>query len=180
MILDPQQQILELAKHRGALRFGNFVLSSGQRSSYYFDGRLLTLDAQGAYLVGKALFPQIHAWGAEAVGGPTLGADPMVSSVILTSYLEGYPVRGFLVRKGAKDHGVGQLIEGPLVIGDGKSPRVAIMDDTCSTGGNLFHAIAAVIEASSTIAAVVLWYFLFPVSIPSFALFHISFKFSQN
>ena len=143
MTRETQQQILELSKSRGALRFGDFVLSSGQRSSYYFDGRLLTLDPQGAYLVGKAIFPQVQAWGAEAVGGPTLGADPMVSAVILTSYLEGHPVRGFLVRKEAKEHGTSRLIEGPLDGGQGKSPRVAIMDDTCSTGGNLFHAIAA-------------------------------------
>ena len=139
-------RILELARTLGALVFGDFLLSSGQRSSYYFDGRLLTLNPEGSYLVSRALLPVIYQYGAEAVGGPTLGADPMVGALILTSHLEQRPVRGFLVRKATKEHGTARLIEGGLAnrAGDGSPIQVAIVDDTCSTGGNLISAIEAV------------------------------------
>ena len=146
-----RQQVLAMAHSLGALTFGDFVLSSGQRSSYYFDGRLLTLDPRGAYLVSKALTPVVLEHGAEAVGGPTLGADPMVGAMVLTSYLQDKPLRGFLVRGEAKGHGRGRLIEGPLQRGNAAGAEVlaginpedspelgpvkaAILDDACSTG----------------------------------------------
>lgn len=139
MTRELRQRILELAQELGALRFGEFTLSSGQKSGYYFDGRLLTLHPEGAYLVCQALLPLIRASGAQAVGGPTLGADPMVSALVYASRGEGLLLRGFLVRGQTKDHGAGRLIEGPLEPGS----RVVILDDVCSTGGSLFHAIAA-------------------------------------
>jgi len=134
------RRLLDRALEVGALKFGEFVLSSGKKSNYYFDGRLLTLDAEGAYLVGKVLLPLVREAGAKAIGGPTLGGDPIVAAVALTSHLEDQPVRAFIVRKEAKGHGTGQLIEGPLE----KGAPVVIVDDTCTTGGSLFHAIAAV------------------------------------
>ena len=132
-------ELLELAKARGALTFGDYVLSSGQRSSYYFDGRRLTLDPRGAYLTGMAFFEMLRGYDVEAVGGPTLGADPIVTAVALTSGLDGQPMSGFIVRKEGKAHGMGNLIEGPLEPGS----RVAIVDDACSTGASLFHAVDA-------------------------------------
>ena len=90
-------------------------------------------------LIGRALLPLIQQSGAQAVGGPTLAADPIVTAVSLASQEDGDGVPAFIVRKEAKEHGMGQLIEGPLVAGS----RVAIVDDTCTTGGSLFHAIAA-------------------------------------
>ena len=132
-------RLLDRALEVGALKFGEFVLSSGKKSSYYFDGRLLTLDAEGAYLVGKVLLPLVREAGAKAIGGPTLGGDPIVAAVALTSHLEDQPVKAFIVRKEAKGHGMGRMIEGPLE----KGAPVAIVDDTCTTGGSLFHAIAA-------------------------------------
>ena len=134
-----RRRILELAQELGALQFGEFTLSSGQKSGYYFDGRLLTLHPEGAYLVSSAFLPLVLASSAQAVGGPTLGADPIVGSLVSASHAEGTPVRGFLVRSETKDHGAQRLIEGPLEAGC----RVAILDDVCSTGGSLFHAIAA-------------------------------------
>lgn len=133
------ERLLERALELGALRYGDFVLSSGQRSSYYFDGRMLTLDAEGSYLVGRLFLPIVREAGAQAVGGPTLGADPMVAAIALTSHMEGTPVQGFIVRKEAKGHGTLKMVEGPLEQGS----RVAIVDDTCTTGGSLLHAIAA-------------------------------------
>jgi orotate phosphoribosyltransferase len=134
-----RRRILELARELGALRVGEFTLASGQRSSYYFDGRVLTLHPEGAYLVSQALLPLVLASGAQAVGGPTLGADPIVSALVYASYARGTPLRGFLVRGEVKGHGTERLIEGPLEPGS----RVAVLDDVCSTGGSLFHAIAA-------------------------------------
>ena len=136
---DTAQRMLQLALERGALKYGDFTLSSGKKSGYYFDGRLLSLDPEGAYLIGQALLPLVRQASAEAVGGPTLGADPIVTAVALTSHLEGGAVSAFIVRKEAKAHGMGQGIEGPLRPGS----RVAIVDDTCTTGGSLLQAIEA-------------------------------------
>jgi orotate phosphoribosyltransferase len=133
------ERLLELALERGAIQFGEFVLSSGQKSRYYFDGRLLSLDPEGAYLLGRLLLPLLRRAGAEAIGGPTLGADPIVAAVALTSYLEGEPIPAFIVRKEAKAHGTQRDVEGPLAPGS----RVAIVDDVCTTGSSLFRAIEA-------------------------------------
>lgn len=143
-------QILELAKRRGALQFGQFKLSAGGTSNYYFDGRLLTLDPEGAYLVAKALLPLLKACHAEAIAGPTLGADPIVAAVAAVSHLEGHPIPGLIVRKEAKGHGTGRIIEGPLKPG----ARVAVVDDTCTSGASLFHAIAAVEDAGCKVVKV--------------------------
>ena len=138
-IAEMARQVLNLAQERGALTFGDYVLSSGLDSNYYFDGRKLTLDPKGAHLMGRVFFEMLKAYDVEAIGGPALGADPIVTAVALTSHPEEKPLSGFIVRKEAKGHGTGQLIEGPLEPGS----RVAIVDDTCSTGDSLFHAIEA-------------------------------------
>ena len=140
MTAERRERILSLTHELGALTYGDFTLSSGERSTYYFDGRLLSLNPEGAGLLGPEFLEVVIASGAEAIGGLTLGADPIVSSVVLTSYLQGCPIQGFLVRKEAKGHGAGRLIEGPLKPGS----NVLIVDDACNTGGSLFQAIAAV------------------------------------
>ena len=151
---DISHRLLQLALDKGALRYGDFTLTSGRKSGYYFDGRLLSLDPEGAYLVGQALLPGIRAAGAQAIGGPTLGADPIVTAVALVSHLEGGAGEGaipaFIVRKEAKAHGTGQAIEGPLPPGC----RTAIVDDTCTTGGSLFQAIEAAEAAGCTVVKV--------------------------
>lgn len=144
------ETILELSKEKGALKFGEFTLSAGGISNYYFDGRIITLDPEGAYHIAKAMLPILKECGAEAIAGPSLGADPMVSSISVMSYVEGQPIPGLIVRKEAKEHGAGRLIEGPLVEG----MRIAVTDDTCSTGKNLFHAIEAVEAAGCTVVKV--------------------------
>jgi orotate phosphoribosyltransferase len=144
------ERLLELALERGALKYGDFTLSSGKKSNYYFDGRILSLDPEGAMLIGQALLPLVRASGAQAVGGPTLAADPVVTAVALTSQLKGKGIPAFIVRKEAKGHGMGQLIEGRLESGS----RVAIVDDTCTTGGSLLHAIGAAEAAGCTVVKV--------------------------
>ncbi len=146
-------RILERAKETGALLFGEFTLSAGGSSPYYFDGRVLTLDPEGSYLVAKALLPIIKESGAKAVAGPTLGADPIVSAVSLVSHLERDPVPGLIVRKEVKGHGDQRAIEGPLAGLEPGAP-VAVVDDTCTTGGSLFLAINAVEEAGYSVVKV--------------------------
>lgn len=153
---DTLNRLLALALERGALKYGDFTLSSGKKSSYYFDGRLLSLDPEGAHLIAQALLPLLHQAGAQAVGGLTLGADPIVAAVALASHIfrlkDGglRPIPGFIVRKEAKGHGTRQGIEGPLAPGS----KVAIVDDVCTTGGSLFQAIGAAEAAGCTVVKV--------------------------
>ena len=146
------ERLLQLALDLGALRYGDFTLTSGKKSSYYFDGRLLSLDPEGAYLTSQALLPLVRSSGAEAIGGPTLGADPIVAAVSLASHLEsdGGPVPAFIVRKEAKEHGMGNAVEGHLKSGS----KVAVVDDTCTTGGSLFQAIEAAEAEGCTVVKV--------------------------
>ena len=153
MTMDRNQNIdrlLELALERGALRYGDFTLSSGRKSSYYFDGRLLSLDPEGSYRLGHALLPLLTDAGVSAIGGPTLGADPVVAAVATVSWEQGQPISAFIVRKEAKEHGTAQLIEGSVTVGS----TVAIVDDACTTGGSLFHAIAAAEDAGCNVGLV--------------------------
>ncbi len=147
------ERILDLSKRKGALLFGEFRLSAGGTSSYYFDGRVLSLDPEGGYLVAKALLPILKESGARAVAGPTLGADPIVSTVSVVSHLEGHPIPGLIVRAETKGHGGRRAIEGPM---DGLGPNapVAVVDDACTSGASLFHAIDAVESAGYEVVEV--------------------------
>src|SRR5579862_3574929 len=120
-----------------SFRLGNFKLSSGASSDYYVDCRTTTLDAQGARLTGEVFLDEIRrqGWQAEAIGGLTLGADPIVVAVAVVSG----KLNGFLVRKAEKQHGTGQRIEGF----HRKGARVVIVDDVCTTGASTIQAIEA-------------------------------------
>lgn len=131
------ERLLERAKELQALKFGEFTLTSGQKSKYYFDGRLLSLDPEGADLISAAFLDTVRLSGAEAVGGPAVAAVPIVGSLVLRARLEGHPLSGFFVRAEAKAHGAGKQVEGPVKAG----MRVAVFDDTVSTGGSLLLAI---------------------------------------
>ncbi len=145
------REILAVAVANGALLYGDFTLTSGEKSTYYWDGRVLSLTPEGAALVARALLPMVRESGADAVGGPAVGAVAMVAAIAMLSGQDGgAPVPGFFVRAGAREHGTGKLIEGPLAPGS----RVAIVDDACSTGGSLYHAIKAAEEAGHTVVLV--------------------------
>jgi nicotinate-nucleotide adenylyltransferase len=143
-------RLLEITLACGALKYGDFTLTSGKISKYYFDGRLLSLDPEGSRVIAEALLPVLRGAQVEAVGGLTLGADPIVSAIALISGLRGKGIPGFIVRKEAKAHGTGQSIEGPLRSGS----RVAIVDDVCTTGGSLFEAIEAAEAAGCSVVKV--------------------------
>jgi len=131
-------RLLEVVKEKAVLH-GDFTLTSGLKSSYYFDLRLATLDPEGAYLVGKLML-ELVSGKVDAIGGLTLGANPIVTAVAFASFLEGKPIPAFIVRTETKERGTQKRIEGHLT----KGGKVAIVDDVATTGGSLFKAIEAV------------------------------------
>jgi orotate phosphoribosyltransferase len=138
---------------RDALRTGSFRLASGRTSHYYVDGRAVTLSAEGAALIGPGILELLADLPAlDAIGGLTLGADPIVGATLAAAGLRGQPgLRGFLVRKEAKEHGTGKLVEGPLTPG----MTVAIVDDVATTGGSSLQAVAAVEAMDCRVALVI-------------------------
>ena len=135
-----------------SFRLGEFKLSSGGTSDYYIDCRLTTLDATGALLTGQAVFEEIglRGWHPDAIGGLTMGADPIVVATSVISAQQGKPMHGFLVRKAEKAHGMGQRIEGFRQ----KPARVVIVDDVCTTGASTIQAIEAAREFGFEIVGV--------------------------
>ncbi|OJW04197.1 MAG: orotate phosphoribosyltransferase [Planctomycetales bacterium 71-10] len=144
--------LVELLK-RDSLRLGQFTLASGRSSHYYIDGRKVTLSAEGARLIGRGMLSVL--WGRPgiaAVGGLTMGADPIVgASLALATGFGMGALKGFLVRKQAKGHGTGNLVEGPLEPGS----TVAIVDDVATTGGSSLQAVDAVEAMGCKVAVVV-------------------------
>lgn len=131
-----RQDLLSLLAHK-SFKLGEFKLSSGGTSDYYIDCRTTTLDAKGARLTGEVFAEEIRqrGWRAKAIGGLTMGADPIVAAVsVVTGELH-----GFLVRKAEKQHGTGQRIEGFREAG----APVVIVDDVCTTGASTVQAIEA-------------------------------------
>ncbi len=120
-----------------ALKRGKFLLSSGKESNYYLDGRVITLTPQGAYLVGSIILDMVSNRDLAAVGGPTLGADPICGAVAALSYLSNKPLKTFIVRKQAKDHGALRQVEGPALK---KGDEVILLDDVATTGKALIEA----------------------------------------
>lgn len=146
-----RQQLLTLLAEK-SFRLGQFKLSSGGTSDYYIDCRLTTLDATGALLTGQVVLDEIRqqGWAADAIGGLTMGADPIVVSTSVISAQHGRPVHGFLVRKAEKTHGMGQRVEGFR----DKPARVVIVDDVCTTGASTVQAIEAAREFGFEISGV--------------------------
>lgn len=138
----------ELREH--AVLHGEFVLSSGARSTYYLDARRVTLSATGAALVGELFLDALAETGISGVAGLTLGADPIVSAIVTLAGTRDMRLDGFLVRKEAKGHGTARRIEGPWRPG----LRVAVVDDTLTTGSSSLAAAAAVEEAGSEVTGI--------------------------
>ncbi|MFH1421412.1 MAG: orotate phosphoribosyltransferase [Planctomycetota bacterium] len=120
---------------------GNFILSSGGKSNFYFDCRLVTLDQEGAMLSAKMLLDKIRKAKATAVGGITLGADPIVSTIGLLAYQKKYPLKLFYVRKEQKTHGTCRQIEGPQLK---TKDKVAVIEDVVTSGRSALVACDAV------------------------------------
>ena len=144
MAITDRERLRRMLQERSFIS-GTFKLSSGQTSSYFFDGKQVVLDPEGAHLAGNAMLELIRkrAPDANAVAGPTVGADPIVTAAMLLSAGTDQPLAGFLVRGERKDHGTERVIEGPLKRG----MRVVIVDDAATTGGSLVYTTRCLREA---------------------------------
>ena len=136
-----------------ALKRGTFRLASGREASFYLDAKQVVLDAHGAMLVGRAILERLRSLGPlpAAVGGMSIGADPITSAVITMAGVEGLPLKGFMVRKELKDHGTKKYVEGPVEPGQ----RVVIVEDVTTTGGSSLLAIDRVHEFGLVVERVV-------------------------
>jgi orotate phosphoribosyltransferase len=137
--------------HERAVLHGDFVLSSGRRSSVYLDARLVTLSAAGSGLVGTVLWECVQDLHPDAVAGLAVGADPLVTAVAVVSGMDGGGVDALIVRKERKEHGAGRQIEGPWRDG----LRVAVVEDTMTSGESSLRAARAVREAGGSVVCVV-------------------------
>lgn len=146
-----REQLVRLLAQRSARR-GHFVLASGRASTLYIDARLTTMSPDGLNIIGQLGLEALDesGWNVDSVGGLTLGADPISFAVSYASARTDRPLRSFTVRKEAKAHGTGNLIEGPFNAGD----RVAIIEDVITTGSSALRAAEAVQAAGGIIAGV--------------------------
>jgi orotate phosphoribosyltransferase len=153
MDMDHRDQLRALLRHN-SLKRGTFTLASGRTSDYYLDCKLTTLHPEGAVLTGYTVLELLERHGirADAIGGPTIGADPIVAAVAAVSYLEHKPLPGFVVRKERKAHGCQKQIEGIDLRGISK---VVIVDEVCTTGESTLDALAAVEREGLEVLAVV-------------------------
>jgi orotate phosphoribosyltransferase len=156
-ITEAKSRLLSVLREKSVFR-GDFVLSSGARSNYYIDCRLTTLHPEGAWLAGQVMRALIQAEAARtgvkvsAVGGLTMGADPIALSIALCSFLSGDtpPLEAFVVRKAAKGHGQTKLIEGNFRKGD----SVVVIEDVVTSGDSAINAIKAVVNEGGSVAFV--------------------------
>ena len=129
-----------------------FQLASGRVSPYYIDCRPVTHSAEGLFLIGAIFCERLKGLEVQAVGGLTLGADPIAHAIALTSYLQGRPINAFSVRKTAKEHGAGGLVVGDVKPGD----KVVILEDVITTGGSTLKAVAAARDFGLEVLAVLI------------------------
>lgn len=141
-----KEELKRLLKETGAVKFGEFTLSSGIKSNFYVDCRKVTLHPHGAKLIGKIILDKIKDLEVDAIGGLTLGADPITSAVVTLGNIP-----GFIVRKKTKEHGTQQKIEGIIEPGW----NVVIVEDVATTGASALQAIEAVEEIGANVVKVI-------------------------
>jgi len=141
-----KEELKQLLFETGAVKTGDFILSSGKHSNLYIDCRKVTLHPQGARLIARIILEKIKALKIDAIGGLTLGADPITSSVVALS-----DIPGFIVRKKEKEHGTRQKIEGLLAPGW----KVLIVEDVATSGASALQAIEAVEAAGAKVIKVI-------------------------
>jgi orotate phosphoribosyltransferase len=131
-----RQALLDLIKQQ-ALKFGEFTLASGKKASFYLDCRQVTLDSQGAKLIGAGMLELMADNMPDLVGGMAIGADPITAAILTLAGINNIPLRGVMVRKEPKGHGMGKHVEGPYREGE----RLVIVEDVVTTGGSSLKAI---------------------------------------
>jgi len=145
-------RLISILAERSARR-GQFTLASGRQSTLYIDARLTTMSPDGLALIGPLALAALRqsSWQVDAIGGLTLGADPISYAIAYASASSDAPLRAFTVRKEAKAHGTGRLIEGPFREGD----RVAVVEDVITTGGSALRAVEAIRAAGGSVSGVI-------------------------
>jgi orotate phosphoribosyltransferase len=146
-----KDELLQLIREKAVVR-GERTLASGKKSDYYIDGKQVTLDPQGLLLTGKLILSMLQGISADAIGGPTLGADPIAAAAALLSSQTGHPLKAFIVRKEAKDHGMQREIEGPAIR---EGDRVVMVEDVITTGGSVLKAIHRVEALKARVVKVI-------------------------
>src|SRR5262249_29279253 len=131
------REALQQLVREKALKFGDFTLASGKKATYYLDCRQITLDSQGARLVGEGMLHLLAANMPQLVGGMAIGADPITAAILTLAGIRNVPLRGGMVRKERKQPGTGKLVEGPFQSGE----SIAIVEDVVTTGGSSLKAI---------------------------------------
>lgn len=126
-----RQRLIDVVRER-ALKFGNFTLASGKQASYYLDGKQVTLHSEGLRLVSLGFLDVLKEFEFDAVGGMSIGADPLVAGVLTVAAEQGRSLAGFLVRKEPKGHGTQKFIEGPVKAG----MKAVLVEDVVTTGGS--------------------------------------------
>lgn len=147
--MNKRKRLLELIKQE-ALSIKPIILSSGKKSDYYIDCRLITMHPEGAALIADIFFDMLADKEVDALGGLTIGADPIAGAFAAISFQRNRPIPTFIVRKEQKKHGTQKLVEGPLK----KGMKVAIVDDVATSGGSLLSAIFAVEEFGCKVVSV--------------------------
>jgi len=146
-----KEELLKLIKEKALVR-GERTLASGKKADFYIDGKQVTLDARGLLVTGKLILSLLHGQQVDAIGGPTIGADPIAAAVALLSSQTGYPLKAFIVRKEAKKHGMQKMIEGPLLQ---EGDRVVMVEDVITTGGSVLNAIQEVEKVKARVVKVI-------------------------
>ncbi len=145
-----KQALVTLVKEK-ALKFGDFTLASGKKAKYYLDGKQVTLDAAGAKLIGEGILDLLGHKLPAAVGGMAIGADPITAAVVTMAGVRGVPLKGVLIRKEPKGHGLQKFVEGPVNPGD----DIVIVEDVVTTGGSSLLAIERVEEFGLKVTGVI-------------------------
>jgi orotate phosphoribosyltransferase len=148
-----REKLANLLRTKSLVR-GEFTLSSGKKSNYYMDCKLTTLDPEGALLTGYCILEMLDELGVkpDAIGGLSMGADPLVTAAGVVSAIEKRPLPGFLVRKKAKEHGRQKQLEG---MENPRGKKVVIVDEVCTTGGSTAEAIEAAEREGCEVVAVI-------------------------
>jgi orotate phosphoribosyltransferase len=147
---EARAKLLAIVNEKAVFK-GDFTLASGQKSNYYIDGKFTSLTSDGLAYFAKVILEMIKDEGVKFIGGPTMGADPIIGGTIAMSHLMGRPIDGFIIRKEQRDHGRMKMIEGPLIKGE----KVIIVEDVTTTGGSVIKGIKMVEEMGCTVVRVI-------------------------
>lgn len=146
-----RQSLLKLLKEN-AFQKGKRILSSGKESNYYLDVKRVTLTSEGAYLTAKIILELLKKERIDAIGGPTLGADPIIGAIAALAYIDGRPVNTFIVRKEPKKYGMEKFIEGPQI---SEGDRIIIIEDVVTTGSSVLKVVEVVRKAGGQVSKII-------------------------